>query len=110
LVATKNRFKEVNHLLLSGQKVPERRSQGAAEPVSFLKGLGIAGDDFTVDPKLIFVLTPFAREEEATFESIQKVCRRTGFKCVRGDEEFAKGDILTHILRQIVRRSVNRRY
>lgn len=100
LVATKDRFLEVNHLVLSGQN-RVKPVRGAVEHNTFLEQFGVTESDLVVDSKLVFVLTPFNSEEDETFRAIALVCREQGFHAVRGDEERVQGDILTHIVKQI---------
>lgn len=107
LMATEQRWRDVNHLLISAQDAqathaPEQR----AAVTSFIRELGISDEEAVVDPKLIFVLTPFADEEEATYQAIKEVCDRTGFTCMRGDEQYVSGDLLRHIVRLIARARV----
>jgi hypothetical protein len=71
-----------------------------------LRTLNLGPDDLTVDPKLGVVLTPFADEERGTFDAIQRACSRRGYRCIRGDEEYTPGDILSHVLRLIVKARV----
>ncbi|WP_105430211.1 hypothetical protein [Neorhizobium sp. T6_25] len=100
LVFTNERFQEVNHLVLSGQRrVGVNRS--AKQPTPFLEQFGITEQDLEVDDKLIFVLTPFASEESEVFRAIADACREEGFLAVRGDEQKVQGDILTHVIKQI---------
>ena len=47
-------------------------------------------------------MTPFHPEYNDTFEIIRGVSTKAGFECLRGDERFVEGDLLSHILRLIV--------
>lgn len=109
LVATEERWRDANHLILASQEhqsevVPSTSSLIAGD--LFVKSLGINLNSLKMDPKLVFVLTPFSREEQKVFEVIQEVCQRNGLRCVRGDEEHVSGDILTHIVAMILRSRV----
>jgi len=64
--------------------------------------MGVKADD-EIEADLIFVLTPFHEQYEALFEVIQEVCTDAGFRCMRGDEKQVSGEILPHILQQIVK-------
>lgn len=104
MTATPERWRDANHLLLSAQSL---RSQNQAKIVvgqtDYLSSLGFRAPDYVIDPKLILVLTPFAEEERETFETVQRVCSKAGFRCVRGDEEYTPSDVLTHVVRLIVK-------
>lgn len=101
LTATEERWKEVNHLVVAGQqRAPQ--ANGEAERVAFLTKMGFTDSDFEVDPKFVFVLTPFSSEERHTFDVIQKACQEAGYRCARGDEDFTRSEILTHVLKQMI--------
>lgn len=103
LLATESRWKEVNHLLLDSQRAQPTSIEDARVPItSFLRQFGITASDAEVDPALIFVLTPFNERERPVFNVIQTVCSRYGFRCMRGDEEFA-GEILPHVVALITK-------
>src|SRR5690606_5004407 len=107
LTATEGRWIEVNHLLLDAQRgqsitpTPASPPQGKSTD-TFFASLGIATEEVRVDPKLVFVLTPFSEKEKDTFEAIRNTCLRVGLRASRGDEEFVEGPILHHIVRQIL--------
>jgi hypothetical protein len=102
LVATDERWRDVNHLLMSGQRFAPPPEQ--APPVArsrFLERAGLAEAD--IDKNLVFVLTPFHPDYRRPYEAIASVCTSIGLKCMRGDEEHVAGDILQHILRLIAK-------
>ncbi len=107
LTATEGRWIEVNHLLLDAQRgqahtsAPFSTSQ-AKSTETFFASLGISAEEAAVDPKLVFVLTPFSEREKETYEAIRNTCLRVGLRASRGDEEFVEGPILHHIVRQIL--------
>jgi len=106
MISSEDRWKSANHLLISAQD-----RQGDKKPKSvilndFLRLNGVSEDDVVEDPELVFVLTPFHREFEGTFEKIKSACNDIGLTCVRGDEHNVKGDILTHVLKQISRSGI----
>jgi hypothetical protein len=104
LTATEARWKDANHLLISSQNAQTQTPDTPQPSYSkFLKSLGIAQDELKIDPKLVFVLTPFGVEFRESYEAIVRACRKLGLKCVRGDEEMALGDILSHIVHSLVR-------
>jgi hypothetical protein len=104
MTATEERWRDANHLIISAQKGPAQNETFAVQPENeFLRGFHLRAPDYVVDPKLILVLTPFADEERETFEVIQKTCVRNGFRCLRGDEEYAPSDVLAHVIQLIVK-------
>ena len=105
LLATEDRWKDVNHLLISSQN----RQQDALEPSkqvvssAFLSSAGISPDDLKIERDLVFVLTPFHPTYKKQFEVVDAVCQNLGLRAMRGDEEFVQGDVFPHILRLIIR-------
>ena len=103
LLATEERWKDVNHLLLDGQrKQPDHDVDPHVDARRFLRQFGIDATRPEVDPKLIFVLTPFSQREASTFRAVQNIAQRIGFRAVRGDEEFVRDEILPHVVQLIV--------
>jgi hypothetical protein len=102
LTATPERWADANHLLIDAQNTPIYPGVEAIGPHNFLRGIGIPQTHVKIDPKLIFVLTPFRKEEEKDFRVVKQICSETGFKCVRGDEDHISGEILPHIVRLIL--------
>ena len=104
LMATEDRWRETNHLLISSQNHQRDDASPATLPRSkFISDLGIDQTALKVDPDLVFFLTPFTEEEYPLYQRVQQICLANGFKCVRGDESQAEGDILPHIVRLILR-------
>jgi hypothetical protein len=107
LMSSEERWKDVNHLLLDNQRhQPDAAPEPSDSRVSsnrFLRQYGIDAKDASVDPTLVFVLTPFNEKERRTFAIIQDVVTRIGFRCVRGDEEYIAGEILPHVVDLITR-------
>jgi hypothetical protein len=105
LTSTKERWQEVNHLLTDNQRLQSASPPGPNTKSSltlFLQNAGITESDLEIDPELILVLTPFDREFDDDYRAVKTVCDRNGFRCVRGDEQDASGDIFRHILRIMV--------
>jgi hypothetical protein len=94
LTATDQRWKDLNHLLLSSQRF-EAREPAKYRSSEFLRAMGIA-EEVRIDPKLVLLLTPFSPDFQESYLTIVEACRRVGLVCVRGDEEDAHGDILSH--------------
>lgn len=105
LLATEDRWRDVNHLLISSQsRQPDViDSSKQSLPSAFLRSAGLSPDDLTIERDLVFVLTPFHPTYKKQFEVIALVCHGLGLKAMRGDEEFVAGDVFPHILRLIAR-------
>lgn len=113
LLQSGDRWQDVNHLVLAAQR--SATSQGLSvgtdsEAVKhtsrvpeFLRENGLTDDDLEIDPKLVFVLTPFSGQFQQEFEAIRSVCSELGLRAMRGDEEDHPGEIFPHILRLISR-------
>jgi hypothetical protein len=104
LTATDQRWKDLNHLLISSQRFEPTVQVADDIPRSnFLRAMGIKEQEFKIDPKLVLMLTPFNPAYDSTYQRVVDACRRVGLTCVRGDEEDAQGDILSHILRIMIK-------
>lgn len=107
LASEGERWKDMNHLLLTAQATTTRNSinQQSAFPTwpEFLARFGITPADLEAERRQVFVLTPFSHAHQATFEAIADACKAAGLNAIRGDETLISGDILPHILRQIAR-------
>lgn len=105
LVATEERWRDVNHLLLSSQSrqpdLLESRKQSSSN--FLLRSAGLSADEIEVQDDLVFVLTPFHPKYKQQFEVIASVCQNLGLVAMRGDEEFVAGDVFPHILKLIAR-------
>ncbi|MEA5259175.1 hypothetical protein VB264_15370 [Arcicella aquatica] len=102
LLANGARWEDINHLFLSSPNVTPLSSN--AQKVfytNFLKYSGVKENDLSIQKDLVFVLTPFNPAFEKQFFAIKKTCERMGLKCVRGDEEFIRGEILPSIIKQM---------
>lgn len=103
MVATRSRWEDANHLLISGQQnQPTSVTPRVVDPNSFLKPFGIDPDKVDLNPNRIFVLTPFSDEERPVYDIIKSACSDVGFSVIRGDESRADGDILTQVVSGIV--------
>ena len=106
LMATEERWKDVNHLIIDSQKghpvsAPHiRDSQVSVE--RFLQPFGIGAAEFQIDPRLVFVLTPFTQRERSTYAAIKETVSRLSFRCVKSDDEYLSGEILPSVVRHIV--------
>jgi len=108
LMATESRWQDVNHLLISSQKIQDTE-RNVSEKVylsEFLKSVGITQKDLDIERKLVFVLTPFNDMYDDAFRQISDICRSVGLRAIRGDEDHVKGDILRYILRGLVKANI----
>jgi len=103
MMATEQRWRDVNHLVVESQFTAAQSKSGPSNRDGFFTSFGINLSEVEQDSKLIFVLTPFAEDEQDVFQAIKEVCVRNGFRCVRGDEENATGGILAHIVQTMAR-------
>ena len=107
LLATEARWRDSNHLLLESQSYQQKKIDPQDVQLNgFLRNAGLTVDDLEIDPKTVFVLTPFHPEFRQTFEVVRKVCSDLGLRAVRGDEDYVQTDILSHILRLLVRAKI----
>jgi hypothetical protein len=107
MVATSSRWQDANHIVVSGQKLGgananEATLSGIGE-IDFLKNAGTSVRDLSIERDLVFVLVPFHPDFQEVYDRVKVTCEQSGLRCMRGDEEPVSGDILSHILRMIVR-------
>jgi len=103
LTSTEERWRDLNHLIISAQKSQSELDQSGKVKVSrFLKNNGVSENDTIVDKDLVFVLTPFHENYLDSYNEIERICRKIGLKCLRGDEENIT-EIFPHILRLIAK-------
>lgn len=105
LTYSAERFEKVNHLLMDSQKAlldSNKKDSGIQSTGSsdFLEAMGVNPKD-TVDPNLVFVLTPFHPEYKETYFAIKQTVEELGFRCSRGDDVFLSSNILQHIIQEI---------
>ncbi len=106
LLATEDRWRDANHLLISSQarqldRIPKEQQLQLS---AFIRETaGIDSPAVQLDRNLVFVLTPFHDDSIGTYEAIRTVCNDLGLRALRGDEEFVRGDILPHVLRHLAR-------
>jgi hypothetical protein len=59
---------------------------------------GIKKNNIVIEKDLVFYLTPFDEQYRNTMKIVKDVCDEKGYRCLRGDEEIVKGDLLLHII------------
>lgn len=109
LMSDPSRWRNVNHLLLEAMKSQDNISQEEKRgPIntSFFESAGIDLRKTKEIKKRVFVLTPFHSKYENTYHTIKAVCSRLGLDCMRGDEQFKPGAVLSHILELIAQASI----
>lgn len=106
LIQSEERWRDVNHLLLRNELLQNRNPFNNTKKIfysDFLRANGIVENDLIVDNRLIFILTPFHDKYAEDYKVIREVCSMSGYKCLRGDEDFFKGDIFPEMLKLIVK-------
>lgn len=101
LAVTDERFRSINHLLLAAQSSSSTSSK-EDDKQAFFSNMGV-NLDVPVQDDLIFLLMPFNPDYTETYKTVKDVCQEAGFRCLRGDEKTVSGEILPHILQEIVR-------
>lgn len=103
------RWLEVNHLILEGSSrhsvFPSSLKNMQARlwnPYHFIEELGIDVNSLSMVDDQVFVLTPFHTIYEQTYDTIRAACSMNALNAVRGDESFKVGNILKHIVEQII--------
>lgn len=97
------RWRDVNHLLVN--TINQRFQETALKTPkndSFFENLGIDLKKTKVTKDQIFLLTPFHNEFDKMYNVVKELCTDIGFKVIRGDEEFIKGNILKYIVKNIL--------
>lgn len=104
LLATEDRWRDVNHLVISTQTRQADIARASEVPFTpLLQLMGITHADLAVTPDSVFVLIPFHSQFRGVFKVIQDTCSELGLRAVRGDEKAIRGDLFPHILRDIVK-------
>jgi len=99
LTQSVEKFQNINHLALSGQKKNDEFKPSIVDYESFFRSISLNVDNLKLDKNLIFVLTPFHPSERSTFSTIVEAFDSYGARIVRGDEQSVRGDILSHIIK-----------
>jgi hypothetical protein len=103
LLATEARWRDANHLLLDSQNYQQAGTDPRVDMTGFLKNAGLTAADLEQDPQLVFVLMPFHPDFQETFVAVKDICSNLGLRAVRGDEDYVPNDILSHVLKLLVR-------
>lgn len=110
MIATPERWRDANSIILSGQEHQKFKNKNnlKEEDVTsnFLDEYGINIKNIEVIENKIFVLTPFSEKERNTFQVIKESCNDIGYIASRGDEKNVPGEILPHIIKNIVNSNI----
>lgn len=99
------RWREINHLVLSGQEDDRNfysNARNVQQPSSFLSSHGVHVDDILENSNLVFMLTPFHSDYYADYTVVVEAASALGLEVQRGDEKASGGDIFNQILKAIV--------
>ncbi|QVI75552.1 hypothetical protein [Pseudomonas syringae] len=103
--ASELRWREVNHLVLSGQEDDRNiysKSRYMQQPSSFLRSHGVDVENITDSSNLVFMLTPFHSDYYADYTVVVEAANALGLEVQRGDEKASGGDIFNQILKAII--------
>lgn len=103
--ASELRWREVNHLVLSGQEDDRNiysKSRYIQQPSSFLSSHGVEVESITDSSNLVFMLTPFHSDYYTDYTVVVEAANALGLEVQRGDEKASGGDIFNQILKAIV--------
>lgn len=109
LTSNSDRWNDVNHLILESISKLDKKLDLSGKEISknrFLESVGINELPKRIRNRNVFVLTPFHPRFEKTYRLILKVCSKVGLKCSRGDEQFIRGGVLSHILKELTAASI----
>ncbi|WP_339649081.1 hypothetical protein [uncultured Salegentibacter sp.] len=103
-----DRWKDINHLILSSQKRSNdfKYQNLDTNEKHFYKNEFLSKynvENLQIDKNLVFVLTPFNKQYIPSFNAIRDTVNDIGLRCIRGDEQFIDGDLLPHIIEQIAK-------
>lgn len=96
MTISKERFENVNHLILDGNRKKEVFSEE-----SFLEQMGIFSKP-NVKPKSVFVLTPFNNDYDKDYQWVKSAFSKHKYTCSRGDDVKAQSNLLPNIIREML--------
>lgn len=107
MLSNEDRWKDVNHLLISSQNNIDPHSVSKIDNLStssFLKKARLNLKELSLEKDLVFFLTPFHEDQLDTYNTVHKLCTSLGLRFKRGDEVYLeKQTILTHILENMIK-------
>ncbi|QPW49743.1 hypothetical protein G9298_18965 [Bacillus thuringiensis] len=103
LAANNERWIDTNHLVFSGnsQTIDSNINNNVIQSSKFLAKHGLKEKEFAVNPKKVFVLTSFLESEIEKYYAVRTTCLDIGLECSKSDDEYIKGDVLSHIIKSI---------
>lgn len=96
-----SRWIDINHLLLKNLNNSLYTSSENMSDV-FFSNMGINVNKIVIEKDLVFLLTPFHQDFKESNEEIKNICNSIGLKCIKGDEEYIKGNILKYIVEKMM--------
>ncbi len=107
LVDTEAKWLDVNHLIVSSFVNSEaNRYNHSSNPLSldnhsFFKQMGVQQEDLQVNRDKVFVLMPYHQDFDDMYISIKNACVKHNLNCIRGDEQYIRGSIISHVIKNI---------
>ncbi|WHY75720.1 hypothetical protein QNH20_16505 [Neobacillus sp. WH10] len=103
MIANPTRWKDTNYLVTDPRisSSDDYFNQKDVQYSSFLKSVGLNPSDLNIIKDAVFVLTPFHKEMEETFEVIRQICNRVGLRGQRSDEFVDFNEIFPQIVKMI---------
>lgn len=102
LSSTDERWKETYHLLLETQNRFKEKQNESISASGFLSSFGIDVNKITINPKQVFVITPFNSMCLEAYEVIKETCESLKMQATRSDEEYVTSNLMKHIVEMIV--------
>lgn len=103
------KWEELNHLIMDGNSpstfhANEKKdaNNNLFDQHHFINYLGINLNNISLKDNKVFLITPFNEAHTAEYLTIKEACAMVGLNCVRGDEIFKHGNILRHIIEEIL--------
>lgn len=106
MTATKERWSDVNSLIISSQINQNKIKKDDGGTNKFISSYGIDEKKIIINKKQVFVLTPFSSEEKDIFFTVRNACNDIGLHAIRGDEIKISGDIMRHIILNILKSEI----
>jgi len=103
--ANPERWKELNYLIMNPNisNSSDYFSEQNVVYSRFLKNMGIDPNDLEIVKDSVFVLTPFHKDMEETYEYIREICYKVGLRSFKSDEfVHNNNEIFPSIVKSIV--------
>lgn len=106
LMSNKKRWESVNHLIMASQNNQDINKIEEIYLSPFFINAGIDESDIDIEKDMVFLLTPFYEEKNNATKMVKQICEELNMRCIRGDEEYTSNNIISHILRNILKSRV----